>query len=344
MTIRPWSLAAVMFLITVCMSPLTFPQPFTALLGTAAPVWYLAAIGAGLLGVYLNERLVEYARDTALQAAARVIDYMRVPFFLVGATFMLGAWLNVVASTILPLTPRYATSLLTLAVVAYALRLGPEACVRLVGVLGLMILPALTFVYLLLVPGMRPGNLLPLNFVPLPWIWPTVLFMTRGYDILPVVAPHVAGRYRTAALVGVGAGSVLLALTLLAPVMVFGIHAVVQMSYPFIRTIGTVNSPYIPFQRLQYVTFIVWQVVCVGIVIMYSMSGIACLGFRGNSLTPWPVVAAWTIPVFLLSLMAIPLDTMLAYKTVWSAYGILLYFIAPTLVIAAGRLGSRPSL
>jgi hypothetical protein len=120
-------------------------------------------------------------------------------------------------------------------------------------------------------------------------------------------------------------------------VLVFGVHATDQMAYPYIRTIGIVSSPYLPFERVQFVTFIVWQMISFGIVAAYSICGLLSLGVRVHPLTPWQAIVPWLGVVFAMSLVVMPPDVSNLLKTAWSAYGILLYFVAPSALLVFGR-------
>jgi|GEM_PF-6289001 len=335
--LRPWSVGAVAFLVTVCMSPLVLIEPITRAVGTSVSLWYVASIASALVGVELNARLVQ--RDLAPWAEwvrTRMAPW-RAAFFLMGAAFMLTVWLNVLAATELPTTPRAVISGLVMLVVTYVARLGLEATVNVVGLLALLVAPTLVVSYLGIVPVMRPTNLLPLAPLYVPWLWPLVLFMCRGFDILPVVGPHVRGPLRRAAFVGVGSGAFLLVLTMIAPVLVFGAKVTAEIAYPYIRTVGTVTSLYLPFQRVQFVTFITWQMISFGIVAMYSICGLASLGVPVHPLTPWRALLPWMAAVFAMALYVLSPDASNVLKTLWSAYGLVLYYLVPMVVLAFGR-------
>ncbi len=339
--LRPWTVGAVAFLVTVCMSPLVLVEPITREVGTGVSLWYALAIVAALVGVEFNARLVRSDLVPWADWLRTHVAPWRAAFFLLGAAFMLTVWLNVLAATELPDTPRAVSSMLVLVVVAYTIRLGLEATMNLVGLLALVVAPMLVLSYLGIVPAMRAANLLPIAPLSVPWLWPLITFMCRGFDVIPVAGPHVRGAFRTAVLVGVGSGAVLLTLTMLAPVLVFGAKVTAEMAYPYIRTIGIVTSPYLPFQRVQFVTFITWQMISFGIVAAYSICGLASLGVPVHPLTPWRAVLPWTASVLAISLYVMPPDVSVRLKTLWSVYGLILYYAVPALVLAFGRTG-RP--
>lgn len=336
--LRPWTVGAIVFVVTVCMSPVALVQPVTAAVGQGALLWLVVALSVGWLGVELNVALVESPLAPWAQHWRRRLGYLRAPFYLAGAAAMLSVWLNILSATELPQTPRWVASLLTLGAVVYALRLGFEPTARLLGLIGLLVAPGLLLLLIAVLPEMQPGRLLPNLFGDgvVPWTWPMILFMPRGYDVLPVFGPQVQGPYRAAVRTGVGAGGLYLLLSMTAPALIFGFPATAQMGYPFLKAIGIVSSPYIPFQRVAFVSFILWQMIGFAVVAAYSICGMHSLGVRMQPLTPWPVLTAWTGTVFLLTLEALPSDAMVSIKTVWSLYGLLLFIALPSALLAAG--------
>lgn len=336
---RPWTIGAAVFIISVCMSPLALVQPIIATTGHGALLWYMLSVLTGLLGVYANIAAVETPLAPWAQTAWSYLRYGRSLFFVLGATAMLTVWLNILSATELPDTPRYVSSLLTIVVVAYALRLGIQTSARLAGLLGFLVAPGLVLILVGVFPEIHPGYLMPdfLGSGQVPWLWPMIVFMPRGYDILPVVGPHTDGQYRTAALVGVGAAAVYLLVSMITPALVFGFGGAARMSSPFLQMIGIVSNPFLPFQRLAFVSFIIWQMICFSIVLMYSICGLQSLGVRVHPLTPMPAVLIWMAAVFVMSLFFLPTDIFTALKVAWSAYGLLIYIAAPLTLLAFGR-------
>lgn len=336
---RPWTIGAAVFIVSVCMSPLALVQPITATAGQGALLWYLLAVLTGILGVYANVAAVETPLAPWAHAVWTYLRYTRSVFFILGAAAMLTVWLNVLSATELPDTPRFVSSLLTIVVAVYALRLGIEASARMAGLLGFLVAPALVLILVGVFPEMHPGFLMP-NFLGsgnVPWLWPMIVFMPRGYDILPVIAPQIEGPYRTAAYVGVGAGGVYLLVSMIAPALVFGFSGAAQMSSPFLQMIGIVSNPFLPFQRLAFVSFIIWQMICFTIVMMYSICGLQSLGVQVHPLTPFSALLPWMAAVFAMSLYFLPSDIFMVVKVLWSAYGLIIFIAVPLTLLAFGR-------
>lgn len=336
---RPWTIAAAVFLVSVCMSPIALVQPILQTAGHGALLWYLLGIPTAALGTLLNIWLVEEPLGSWGQRVSSYLQYLRVPFYLLGATAMLTVWLNILSDTEMPETPRFVLSLVTIGVVTYSLRLGIEATTRLVGLLGVIVLPGLLLLVLSTAPEGHISWLLPdvLGGGQVPWTWPLIVFMPRGYDILPVLLRQASGDVRRPTLLAAVTAAVYLAVSMILPVLVFGFAGASQLAYPFLRAIGVVSSSFIPFQRIAFVSFIIWEMICFAIVAIYSVSGLHSLGMKVHPLTPWSALLPWVAAVFVMSLYILTMDQIVLIKVIWSTYGLVVFLVLPALILAFGR-------
>jgi hypothetical protein len=336
--LHPWSVGATVFIVTVCMTPLTLAHPIVSAVGQGVLLWMLVSGLMSLLGIYINASLVD---RTLTGWAARVQTLLRYPqaaFYFFGAAAFLSAWLSILSATELPATPRIVLSLLTVGVSTYALRLGIETTVRLNGLLALILFFALYALLFGLLPAAHFARLLPhpLGTGVIPWIWPVILFIPRGYIVLPTLAPLVRGPYRTAAYVGDATGSVFLALSLTLPALVLGFPPATQFGYPFLRAVSVITSRYFPFERMAFLSFIAWQMIIFTIVTMYSVSCMASLRARLHPVASWTLLLPLMLAVLVASLYQMPSDVLLVLMTAWSSLGIFLFFVMPALLLILG--------
>lgn len=338
--LAPWTAGAATFAVTVCMTVIQMRSMILKSAGEGTLLWMAFAILSATLGVYLNLSLVE----TPLAPwAAGIRDSLRFPralFYLTGAGLMLNTWVELLAGTELPSTPRIVSSLLTIFVAAYAVRLGIVTTVRVSGLIGVLTVLPLYAIAVAAFPGVDLSRLLPhpLGTGAIPLIWPTIIFAPRGYDVLPVIAPLVEGSMRRSAYLGVGLGAVFVLLAVVMPQLVLGLKTATALPDPFVSLIGTISSVYLPFQRIAFLMFVIFEMTIFAVVTMYSISGIASLGIRVYPLTPWYATVPWLLGVLLLSLPAMPTDVSVDVKNTWSIFGVILYFALPALILVLGRV------
>ncbi len=341
--LAPWALGGVSFVVTVCMTPVSLGRPFFQAAGYGTLLWLLLAWGTGMLGAFLNLSLLSAPlRDWADASRAR-LSYLRVPFYLMAAAAMLHTWVDILGQTELPSTPRLVVALVTAALAGYAIRLGIETTGRAIGAVAVLAILPLFLLVLAVLPNVQIGRLLPFPFGigSVPWLWPTMLFAPRGYDILPVFGPASRGELRRPVYWGVGLGGFYLLAALVEPQLVFGLTAASMLPNPFLAAVSTIASIYLPFQRIAFLSFVVWQMIVFGIVAAYSTAGIASLGAATFPQTSWRVLAPWLAAVVGLAVIVLPEDVFSLIKNAWSLYGILIYFLLPAILLLAGRKAER---
>ncbi len=341
--IAPWSLGGACFVGTLCMTPIALARALIASAGAGTPLWMFLAGLVSMLGAYLNIRLIDEPLATWAVRSRDFLGYARAVFYAAGAPLMLSVWATVLGGEQLELTPRIAVVLLSLTVVVYALRLGLESTMRLVGLIALITVPT---VYLLLSISFLhadPARLLPhpLGTGAIPALWPSFLFLARGFDVLPPLAPYVAPAARRVAYVGNGLGSLATMLAVVIPVLVWGYPAASQLPHPLLYTIGTFSSAYVPFQRVEFLSFIAWQLTVVGVVLLYTMSMLASLRLQVHPLTPWWAVLIAGGITFAGALPVLSTDLVAAAENVWSCYGLVLFIVLPTALLVLGRAAGR---
>lgn len=338
-TVGPKTLGAVVFLVSVCMTPISLVEPIVKATGEGTLLWMLLAGGFSLLGGCLNLLLIE---APLVAWADRLRDWMRYPrvlFYATGSATMLNIWLNILSGSELPSTPRLVLALLTLAVTAYALRMGVETVTRLVGLIGVIVAPIVFGLALLALTNAQLGPLLPhpLGTGQIPWIWPTILFAPRGYDILPAFGPLARPLQWRPVYVGLALASAVLLLSIVTPILVFGYAATLRFAFPYLSAVSTYTSQFLPFQRIGFLSFIAWQMIAFAITTAYAMAALVSLHAQVHPLTPWTAVTAIVLVVLALSLYLMPADISILEKNIWSTYGILLFCLSPGILLAAGR-------
>ncbi len=337
--IAPWSIGGVSFVVTVCMTPVSLGRPVFEATGYGTLLWMLIAYATSFVGTYLALTLNEAPLSPWADTARSWLKYLRVPFYLSAAAAMLHVWLDILTRTELPGTPRLVIALVTSGLALYAVRLGIETVGR---VIGLIAVTSIVPLYLLIFGAFPNVSLqwllpFPLGTGIIPWLWATILFAPRGYDILPVFGPLAKGDVRRPVYWGMALAGLYLVLSMVEPQVVFGLKAASQLTSPFLSVVETITSNFLPFQRIAFLSIILWQMVVFSIVTAYSIAGIASLGVRVHPLTPWTAVVPWIIAVVALADFVLPEDIFTALKNAWSLYGVFLYLLVPALLLTLGR-------
>jgi spore germination protein KB len=337
--LAPWSIGGVSFVVTVCMTPVSLGRPIFQSAGYGTLLWMALSWGMGMLGAYLILTLNRASLAPWADGVRSFLHYLRVPFFLGAAAAMLHVWLDILGRTELPSTPRIAVALLTVLLAIYAIRLGIETVGRVIGLVAVIsILPLFALIFGAF-PNVELGRLMPFPFGTgiIPWTWPTMFFAPRGYDVLPVFGPLAKGDLRRPVYWGMALGGLYLVLSIVEPQLVFGLKAASELPSPFLSVVETITSIFLPFQRIAFLSIILWQMVVFSIVTAYSISGIASLGARVFPLTPWSVLLPWSLAVIALAVPVLPEDLFTAIKNLWSIYGLVLYFALPAILLALGQ-------
>ena len=337
--LAPWSIGGLSFVVTICMTPLSLGRPIFQAAGYGTMLWMTLSFLAAMLGTHLTLTLNDAPLSPWADSARNFMRYLRAPFYLAAAAAMLHVWLDIMGRTELPETPRYVVAVVTVALAAYAIRMGIAGVGRVIGLVAVVTVVPLFILVVGAFPNVDLGWLLPypLGTGTLPWLWPTILFAPRGYDVLPVFGPIANGDLRRPVFLGMTLGALYLLLAMVEPQLVFGLTAASQLTSPFLNVVETITSTLLPFQRIAFLSIIVWQMVVFSIVAAYSTAGLASLKVPVFPLTPWPALAPWLAAVIVLALPLLPEDLFSDIKNLWSIYGILLYFVVPGLLLASGR-------
>lgn len=332
--LTPWSLGATVFVITGCVTPVILDHALVSHFGYSSLAWSLLAVPTALYGTYWNLRLADANLQGWRAVGARWLGYLRAPFYVLGAGFMLNVWISTLAAIDLPATPRLVLVLVSVAPVIWALRLGIELANRITAFIAMLITPGVLLMVAGVAPHIRWAEFLPnpLHLGTPAFIWPAILFAPRGYIVIPAFAPHVRGRYHHAVFVAVLAGSVLVMAALLEAPLIFGVPVAAQMVHPFLRAIATISSPYLPVQRIAFLSTILWQMVSFTITVILTVSALQDLRVTVHPLVPWPWVLGAMAVVIWLALFTWPEDVFLPLFNLWSLWGIVLFLIAPVLL------------
>lgn len=109
------------------------------------------------------------------------------------------------------------------------------------------------------------------------------------------------------------------------------------MAHPFLRAVATISNPYLPLQRIAFLSSVLWQMIVFTIIVTYAVSALQDLGLTVHPLVPW----RWTLVagacVVWLSLFTWPEDVLLSLFNLWSVWGIFLFLLAPVLLTLGRR-------
>lgn len=339
--LHPWAVGMLMFVVTVCLTPIGgLDQVFLQAFGTGILFWTIVATSVSLLSLALHGRLMKAYPDPHGSVGLRLLAYLRGVVYLVGGGLMLDGWLTLLSWTTLPATPRMVLIVVIVIVVFYAVRLGLEATARIVGLIGFLVLPVLAFILLALIPMAHWNRLLPELLGPMVVtpVWSALLFAPRGYIMVPIFGRYVVDqKYTTAAYLGVIAGGVVISLGMTLPGLVFGWPTATLLPYPFFQVTGTVTSVFLPFQRIQFLLFIMWQMIIFGIATTYAIATLESFHIKTHPLSP--IWAAAGVALFF-GLEAVPMpprDQTVVVFVLWSIAGAVAFWVWPGCLLLTRR-------
>lgn len=338
--LTPWTLAFVMFVDTLCITPMALLDGvFTRHLGHALPFWLLVGGGLNVIGTLVA---LAFAREqmggTVPSGLHRAATTLQGAVLLIGAPLMAEAWISLMQATTLPATPRVVIALAMAVAAAYSLAQGLEPVGRVASLVGVVALPILFIVVCLIAVRSRIALLNPLTLIPpSPWVIPGLLFGPRGYVLIGSLAGPKAVQSPRPLLSLSLVGVVFLAVCLLLPPVVLGWSMARSLTFPFFYVTSTVTSPFLPFQRIEFLVNIIWQLIVLGVVTTFLASALHGLGgpVRPNPYD-WKVLALAAF-LFAASLPHLTVETMTNIFVVWSLVGLLAFLVIPGGILAIYR-------
>lgn len=337
--VTPWSLSALVFIVTVCVTPMCLDRTFIAETGPSLLTWLLLAICTAGIGYYLQMRVTMPQNQAWLPM--RILFAL---FYAVGAGMMLNAWLTVIALIDLPVSPRMIVAALSLMPAIYVLRLGIEAVARLTTFIALIALPTLVLLVIGASTAMHISELMPrpLGFTGVPGIWPVILFAPRGFVILNAFAQDCREQHVRYVLAGAAAAALLLLVALIMPVLVYGRAPATMMTFPTLRAIGTISSSYLVVQRIAFLSSVIWQMIITVVMASYGIASIRAIGLPVRALIDWKALAVLAGVIGAVAYPELPEDQYAALIGVWSLLGLFLFIVRPLGILALRLLQLRP--
>lgn len=336
--VTPLSLAALVFIVTVCVTPMCLDRTFIAEAGPSLLTWLLLALGTAGIAYYLQVRVAMH--QDRIWMPVRILF---VAFYAIGAGMMLNAWLTVIALIDLPVTPRMVVAAISLMPAIYVLRLGIEAVARLTTLIALIALPTLLLLLIGAAPSMHVSELLPspLGLTGVPSIWPVILFAPRGFVIVNAFAQHCQERHLRHVAVGAALAGIILVIALIMPVLVYGQGPATMMTFPALRAIGTISSPYLVVQRIAFLSSIVWQMIITVIIASYGIAAVSVLGIQVRALIDWRVIAVLVGAIAAVAYPELPEDRYAMLIGAWSVLGLCLFILRPAGILVLRFLQAR---
>jgi hypothetical protein len=350
--------AALVFYVTLGVSPFSFAEDMVRSLGRWAWTGVLPGLLLGLLGlgavIVLHRRrpqasVLAVASEVLGRAGGWVYGALLGLLFAVGAGANLHVFVDLLHTTLAPrLSPWVPAGVMTV-LAAYAAFFGPEVIARVCLVLLVVLVPALTAMFTLPWLNAVPGRLWPLWTVP----WGQLLHhpraasalgVCRGLLPLLVLAPAVEGRgFGRRTVVAQLLASVLLMLAFAIPVAVFGPTLAGRLRFPLVDAAGTLSWQWLPVQRLGHVAVLFWEGISFVVVAIYLWLGAAVggrLALRGRWRPLLPVVAVATL------LLAGPLIGPTVQRdmlSIWNGGVVLLGMLLPAVLAVAVLVRTRPA-
>lgn len=312
--------------------------------GMALGVWGALALGH-LCARFPQQTMTTFSQEILGKALGRVITIAAIVFFVLDASIGLRVMSSIESQSLLPKTPLNVVVLIMLALAVYMVWLGLEVMTRVAQVIAVIfVIPLLLFIIIMppftvrldvnhLKPFLdfRSNELLSVGFV-------ASLFMYRGFTVLCAMTPSLT-RPKSAPKIGVWAVvasfPVFVAVTLY-PLLAFGWPTANYYFYPFWQVAILVKTRAIPIERPIYVLESAVQgvILLTACSVLYAASVLTkdllrLKSHRGPLLVYAPFVYA---------LAVIPDNALevLNFIVWWLVGGVVLWVVAPTLMLGIG--------
>lgn len=243
---------------------------------------------------------------------------------------------HLVMFTQLPYTPIFLPTLIIVGGVVYLLRQGLESFARFAEVMIVLIFIGLIAVNSVQFINADFGRLLPFgnikyeNLVNADTI--ASLFVFRGIFIIFFLYKYLNEKKRMFML-SLGSLSIAfieIALSVILPIAIFGAHGAKILTYPYQEAISSVSIRWFPFEKLTFITPMLWQIIIVyvlGSSLFCTTEGLAHL-FKIKSKKRLLLIVG--LLTWVIVLYQIPTSQLAEWMKIWSLAGLVVLTVIPS--------------
>ncbi|MEX1030940.1 MAG: endospore germination permease [Paenibacillaceae bacterium] len=333
----------------ICLTPFGFPTLLYKELEQHAWISPLAAyvltiwnllVAISLARQFPDQNIVEWSRQILGKWIGGLFSICVIVILYFWGVSMIWAFMLLIMFTQLAHTPIYFTSLLLIGGVVYLLMQGLEGFARFAELVFLFLIAGFIAINAVQFTNADFNRLLPVGGFPLDnLIKPDViasLFVFRGIFIVYFLFKYLNDKKRLLPLsiysLSIAFVEILLATVL--PIAIYGAQAASKFIYPYQESLSSVSIEWLPFEKLTFLTPMLWQIVIVyvlGSSLFCATEGLSSLFNIKNKKRLLIIigVVTWLIVMYQVSYMQLSQMIM-----VWSIAGLLIFTLIPTLLWA----------
>jgi len=339
--LSPLTIGLLAFVSSLCVTPLEYPGFWLASLGPLAVLAPIGATAVGLLGTTVAMRFSGTRPWERGGPGVRFLAVALAPVVLFGAAANTEVYAQASASVFTVHFPLYYPVAFVGVASAVAAYYGVVSVARTISVLFPLVATGLVLLF-----AAPIGNIDLRNLVgPQPAFQPTLDGMTiaslgavRGFLVLLVWGGRARnGRAATrAALLGVAGAGLLVVVSTVWPLAIFGLPEALTLRFPLLAVTGSVFWQWFPSSSFEALTMVVWQVVAFLVVAEYIALGADVLRLAVPSLGRLPAFALAVLPVALASVQMRP-GAQAAALVAFNALAVAVGLALPAGLLLAGR-------
>nr|WP_197479903.1 GerAB/ArcD/ProY family transporter [Paenibacillus swuensis] len=347
----------ILTLVSIGITPIGNVQSLLKSYGHYAWWAVLIAYGINMITLMISVHLCERFPDQTIIQWSKVLlgrwigsvygVLLVIEMLIWGYQFFMKLW-HLTTYTQLPLTHSAIVATATLLVVVYSVSRGIEAWARFATIITPLVLLMLSLVNIPQFFMLNVHRLLPL-WGPIDSILDpkhlTVLFLFRPVMILFFLYPYVKKEpgksLKTPVLMATTIGAVHLLMAIIFPIGIFGIRTAVHFTFPYQESLETVAFERLPIEKISFLSPVLWLLITmVGLILsLYcSMKGIRQIsGFKSE----YKILAGVGLIAWLIYLFPVTTEVWEVIQVYWSAFGLLLFQIIPTMLWLFLKVGGK---
>lgn len=331
----------------ICITPFLFPASviktldqhawLSPLLAYALSIFNLI-VAISLARKFPKQNIVEWSREILGKWIAGVFSLCVIFVLYFWGVGMLWVFSKIIVFTQLTYTPVFLPAALVIVGVVYLLLQGLESFARFAEIMVFFIVAGLITINAIQFTNSDFGHLLPFGNLQLEVLLkPDViagLFVFRGIFIVYFLYKYLNEKKRLLPLsilsLTIAFLEILLAIVL--PIAIYGAQTAKKFTFPYQESLSSITIEWIPFEKLTYLTPMLWQFVIVyvlGSSLFCANEGLASLFNIKNKKRLLIILGITTWLIVLYQVSITQLQQMITW---WSIGGLLIFTVVPTLL------------
>lgn len=333
----------------ICLTPFGFPNLILKQLDHHSWIFPLAAyvltvwnllVAISLARQFPDQNIVEWSRQVLGKWIGGLFSISVIFILYFWGVGMIWTFMLLIMFTQLTFTPIFLPTLLIIGGVVYLLIQGLESFARFAEVMVLFLFAGLIAINAIQFPNADFSRLLPVGDLPLDKLINqdiiAGLFIFRGIFIVYFLFKYLNEKKRLLPLsiISLSIAFVEILLSIVLPIAIYGAHAAGKFTYPYQESLSSSSIEWLPFEKLAFLTPMLWQIVIVyvlGSSLFCASEGLSSLFYIKNKKRLLIILGVITWLIVLYQVSYVQLHQMIV---VWSIAGLLIFTLIPTLLWA----------